>query len=225
MHAVGPKIQAVTVVGVQRKGRVPRKAQVCGVRRGRLDARGTKGRQIHAIEGAALVHGVHLAVACRLNVKPVPKQDLLPVFIPNAAGMPHRRRSDPRTVVLHSAVHVVGLGIVDGDVVELTDGEVVHEGPIVPAVTADVQPPVVAVDEVVGVRGVNVQGMVIRMHPAVRQDDVKRTATVRRLRHHAPQAVDVVLVGRIAVDLGVVERPISHVAVGGLPTEGRTTVV
>ena len=179
VHAVGPKIQAVTVVGIQREGRVPRKSQVRRVWRGRLDARGPEGRQIHAIEGPALVHGVHFAVACRLNVKPIPKQDLLPVFVPNAAGMPHRRRSDPRTIVLHSAVHVVGLRIVDGDVVELTDGEVVHEGPVVPAVTADVQPPVVAVDEVVGVRGVNVQGVVIRVHPAVRQDDVKRTAAVR----------------------------------------------
>ena len=225
VHAVGPKIQAVTVVGVQRKGRVPRESKGRRVWRGWLDARGPEGRQVHPIEGAALVHGVHLAVACGLDVKPVAKQDLLPVFVSDATGMPHRGRSDPGTVVLHPSVHVVGLRIVDCDVVKLTHGKVVHKGPVVPAVAADVESPIVAVDEVIGVGGVNVQGVMIRVHPTIWQDDVKRAATVRRLRHHAPQAVDVVLVGRIAVDLGVVERTVSDVAVGGLASEGRAAVV
>ena len=40
-----------------------------------------QGSSGYPIEGAALVHGVHLAVACGLDVKPVAKQDLLPVFV------------------------------------------------------------------------------------------------------------------------------------------------
>ena len=225
MHMLRPKIQPVPVVGVQGQGRVPRKAQRGRVRSCRLDACSIQRRQVHAVECPALVHGIHLAIARRLHVKPIAKQDLLPILVPNPAHVPHGRRTDPRAVVLHASVDVVGLLVVDGDVVELADREVVHEHPILPSVTADVQAPVVAVDQIVRIVGVDEQGVVVGVHAAVGQNHVPRRPAIRRLGDHAPEAEYVVLVGRACMDFGVVERTVADVRVLALHAEGRPAVV
>ena len=139
--------------------------------------------------------------------------------------MPHGGWAHPGPVVLHASIHVVGLGVVHGDVVKLAHGQVVDEGPIVSSVAAEVQPAVVAVDEVVGVGRVDVQRVVVRVHAAVRQNHLKRPSAVGGLGDHAPQAEYVVLVRGVGVDLGVVKGTVADVAVLGAKAEGLASIV
>ena len=92
--------------------------------------------------------------------------------------MPNRRGALPRAIVLHATVHIVRNLIVDRNVVKLAHWEVVHKGPVLPSVSADVQPPIVSVDEVLRVRGMDVQRMVIRVDPTVGKDDVERAPSI-----------------------------------------------
>ena len=59
--------------------------------------------------------------------------------------------ADPRTIVLHASIDVVRLFVIHGNVVELPNGQVVDEGPVFPAIAADVQPAVVPVDQIMGI--------------------------------------------------------------------------
>ena len=210
---------------IQRQGAVPSKAQGHAVWRHRLDVGGSEGRQVDAVHGAALVHGVHFAVARGLHVEAVPKQHFLPIFVADAAGVPHGGWAHPGPVVLHAPIHVVGLGVVHGDVVKLAHRQVVDERPVVPAVAAEVQPTVVAVDEVVGVGWVDVQRVVIWVHAAVRQNHLKCPTAIGGLGDHAPQAKHVVLVRGVGVDLGVVKGTVADVAVLGAKAEGLASIV
>ena len=95
--------------------------------------------------------------------------------------MPNRRGALPGAIVLHATVHIVRNLIVDRNVVKLAHWEVVHKGPVLPSVSADVQSPIVSVDEILRVRGVDVQRMVIGVDPTVGKDDVERAPAIGRL--------------------------------------------
>ena len=225
VQPLGSEVKSVLAVRVQRQGAVPSEAQGHAVWRHRLDVGGAECRQVDAVHSTSLVHGVHVAVARGLHVETVPKQDLLPVLVANASGVPHGGRAHPGPVVLHAPIHVVGLGVVHGDVIKLAHRQIVDERPVVPAVAAEVQPTVVAVDEVVGVGRVDVQRVVIWVHAAVRQNHLKRPSAIGGLGDHAPQAEHVVLVRRVGVNLCVVEGAVAHVAVLGAKAEGLASVV
>ena len=125
--------------------------------------------------------------------------------------MPDVGRCLPGAVVLKAAVDVVRHVVVDIDVVELADRKVPDKGPGLASVAADVDAPVVSVEDEIGILGVLVPSVVVRVCSAVREDHLKRPASVRALADHAVQVEQAVRVLRVGMNLRIVERAVSNV--------------
>ena len=125
--------------------------------------------------------------------------------------MPHVGRRLPGSVVLEAAVDVVRHVVVDIDVIELADRKVPDEGPGLPSIAADVDAPVVSIEDEVGILGVLVPGVVVRVGTAVREDHLERPTSVRALADHAVQVEQAVRVLRVGMNLRIVERAVSDV--------------
>ena len=117
---------------------------------------------------------------------------VVPVAGPDPLVGPGVRGAAPGAVVLEAAAHVVGFAVVDADLVELRERQVRQLAPVVGAVPADRDAAIATEDEVVGVRrvdpervvvGVDLGGRVRReVVPPVRGAVQTRTAQVKPLR-------------------------------------------
>ena len=125
--------------------------------------------------------------------------------------MPDVGRCLPGAVVLETTVDVVRHVIVDIDVVELADRKVSDKGPGLASVAADVDAPVVSVEDEIGILGVLVPGVVVRVCSAVREDHLERPASVCALADHAVQVEQAIRVLRVRMNLRIVERAVADV--------------
>ena len=94
--------------------------------------------------------------------------------------------------------------------VKLTERQVVDERPRLSSISADVQPTVVAVNEVIRIIGVDIECMVVGMDPAVRENRAKRSATILTHVYHGIKIEQTSFIGRIGIDICVVKRSVSY---------------
>ncbi len=76
------------------------------------------------------------------------------------------RRSPPAAIVLQPTIYIVGLSLIDGDRIVLSDGGGVCFEPMISVVVADVATPVVAIDQVAIAFGIDPKCMVVCMYIA-----------------------------------------------------------
>src|SRR4051812_10201251 len=115
-------------------------------------------------------------------------------------------RYAPRPVVLRAAINPVRIAPVDGDVVELTDGQVVDEVPVARAVVGEVQTAVVAEHHVVGMPRIDPESMMIDMDPLVRRIAAERLAAIHRYEERCAEQPDAIRMLRVDAYLAVVAR-------------------
>ena len=161
-----------------------------------------------------------------LRVHAVAGVDLHPVVVEDAEIVARGARAAERVRVLQAAVDVVRRRHVDADPVELADRQVVHLVPGDAAVEGEVEPAVVAEDEVLRVGGIDPERVMIAVHADVvgrahacrwrRARPVtgsrERPAAVVGDEQRRAEDVEALVVGRIDVDLAVVHRPRVDVA-------------
>ncbi len=82
-----------------------------------------------------------------------------PILVADAGGLKAGAGTAPRIVVLQAAADVIRLLEVVRDLVELSDGDIVQVAPIAAAVPGDPDAAIVAAEHVVGIRGVDPDGV------------------------------------------------------------------
>ena len=232
MDELAAEVHPVWIVRIHRNGRVPIVAELDRIGVVRLDVRHGPRGDVEAVDIAPLRHRVgHVRVAGhRHDIEAIAEADLLPILVADAVAVPHVGGRLPRPVVLQAAVDVVRHVVVDVDVIELADGQVVDEGPGLSTIAADVDAPVVSVEDEIRIVRVLVPGVVVRVRPAVGKDDLKRPSPVGAFAHHAVEVEQAIGILWIGVNLGIIERPVADVlgghevpilaAVGGLVQAG-----
>ena len=216
MDELAAEVDPVRVVRIHRDGRIPIVAEFDRVGVVRLDVGHGPRRDVEAVDVAPLGHRVrHVGVAGhRHDIESVAEADFLPILVADAVAVPHVGGRLPRAVVLQAAIDVVRHVVVDVDVVELADGQVVDEGPSLAPVATDVDAPVISVEDEIRVVRILIPRVVVRMRPAVGEDDLERPSPVGALAHHAVEVEEAVRVLGIGVDLGIIERPVADVLGG-----------
>ena len=216
MHELAAEVDPVRVVRIHRDGRVPIVAELDRVGVIRLDVGHGARRDVEAVDIAPLGHRVrHVRITGhRHNIESIAEADLLPILIADAIPVPHVSGRLPRAVVLQATVDVVRHIVVDVDVVELADGQVVDEGPGFAPVAADVDPPVISIEDEIRIVRVLIPGVMVRVRPTVGEDDLKRPSPVGALADHAVEVEEAIRVLGIGVDLGIIERAIADVLGG-----------
>ena len=123
-------------------------------------------RPVHAEQVAALRLGDHHVRVGRVHHREeaVARAHVVPVARANPLVRPGVRRRAPRTVVLQAAAHVIRVLHVHADLVELGDRQVAELVPVVGAVPAHRHAAVAAQDQVVRVRRVDPQRVVVQVH-------------------------------------------------------------
>ena len=152
--------------------------------------------------------------------KPSPPVTMNQSLLVAPCGPLRPRRAAERAVVLRAAVDVVDRrGVVDFDVVELRDRQVAEELPQSPAVPRLVQSAVAALEQVIGVVGIDPDVVVVDVLVALADGPERASAVQRHLRLHA-RHVQLVGVLRIRMDVLVVHRLRLHVG-AALPAVAR----
>src|SRR5690349_1655933 len=149
---LGSQIESVLVVGAYLDRSVPVEAQLLlSVLRVGFDGARLMGPAIHAPNLASLSFGVDVVTIGWVFPHPeaVAAVHVFPTRIAHAAGI--RRVADPRTVVLQSAVNVIGNIVIDAYVIELRDRQVYLVLPARAAIEAAPQTSVVRSEDDVGV--------------------------------------------------------------------------
>ena len=93
------------------------------------------------------------------DVRPIVVSILLPSHIFSACV-----RCFPHAVILQAPINMIGTLLIGIYCIKLSDRRLIIFDPVLSAVIADIDPTIVAVDEVFGVTGVNPQGMVIDVY-------------------------------------------------------------
>ena len=180
---VRARVQHLVVMGRQQHRRVPVPPQlalvvVFALRRVRLRLRVRQGprdgpnprplprRSVHAEQVAALRLGDHHVRVGRVHHREeaVTRAHVVPVARTNPLVRPRVRRRAPRTVVLQAAAYVIRVLHVHADLVELGDRQVAELVPVVGAVPAHRHAAVAAQDQVVRVRRIDPQRMMVQVH-------------------------------------------------------------
>jgi len=221
-HVLRPVVEARVRVRRDDDGRVPVEAQRGLVGAGpRADVDGLLALAVVAQQvpflplevddvGVGGVHGHRVAVGAV-------RDD--PVGVADAVVVQRARGPGLGAVVLRPAVdEVEGLRIVQGDLVELRDGEVLEEAPGLAAVPGFVDAPVAAVEDVAGVAGDECHRVVVAVLVLL-ADRPPRAPAVIGHAHVGIHLVDPVEGVRIREDLLIVVRPgaAADVAVALLP--------
>jgi hypothetical protein len=207
-------------VGADDEGRVPVPAQrlVAAPDFG-LDAHALARALVEARERAVLVLGVDRVRVGRIDLRAeaVAAEGDEPVGVDDAVRVARARRPPEVEVVLRAAVDVVeGRRVVGRHVVELRDGEVLFEVPVLPAIPALVDAAVAADEVVARVVWIDPDVVVIDVLRSLAQRLERAPAVVRDEDQHVHH-VDAIHVFRIGDDARVVHR--RHVVgVAPLPT-------
>ena len=140
------------------------------------------------------VHDGEEAVA-RAHIVPVARAD--PLVRQGVGGRA------PGAVVLQPAAHVIGIAHVDADLVELAERQVAELIPVVGAVPADRDAAVSGQNQVVRVRGIDPERVVVEVHFSRRVGGEVAAAVRRAIEVGAAQVDPLGIVG-VDADLAVV---------------------
>ena len=167
-----------------------------------------------------------LGSACAVHA--VARVDLHPVVVEDAEIVARGAGSAEGVRVLQPAVDVVRRRHVDADPVELGDRQVVHLVPGDAAIVGEIQPAIIAQDEVLRVLRIDPERVMIAMDAQIvgRAHGVVRAgasgdrvgegpSAVRRDEQRRAQDVESLVAGRVDVDLAVVHR--ARIDVAHLP--------
>ena len=143
-------------------------------------------RDRHSVEAVAAGHGVEVA-----------GQYASPVVEP--------ARTAPVSVVLQPAAHVIRIAVVHEDVVVLRKAEVAEDVEVGAAVVRHLHAAVRAGEHALTVGRVDPVRLVVSVH--VVGDSLEGSTAVGRLRQPARERIQRLVVGRVDVDVGVVEGP------------------
>ena len=147
-----------------------------------------------------------------LRVKAVAAGDAIPISVGNSHLQISRLAwTTPRAVVLQSAVHVIRLTHIDADCVELRGRNRVDELPGRALIVTNVQTTVVTNQQVIAVRGIDPDRVVIDVRDAGLQRS-EGLASVYRLAEVQPADVNRLRVLWIDTNLAVIHRAIVFVA-------------
>ncbi len=127
-----------------------------------------------------------------------------PVLVGDPARVEGGVRGAPDPVILKAAIDAIGSVQVEAHLVDLGGVDALDRLPGFPAVVGNVDPAVVAVDEMGRVRGVDPEPVVVRVD--ARPDGPELLAAVVRYEKARRQDIDRPVVRGIDVDLAVVER-------------------
>ncbi len=187
---------------------VPVEAQVNAVRPPRANTFPLAGLPVEANQRAALGHGVAVGGVGGIDQrgKAVAEADFVPVPVTDAAVLPHVARPAPRAVILHASEHIVGRLHIDVDMIELAEGQVVHEPPGAAVIAAEVHPAVAAVDEIAAVVGMNPERVVVGVDAVLSAQRAECFPSILADLQVRVQAVEAVFVLGVDADVAVVER-------------------
>ena len=175
----------------------------------RTDAERLVAAAIGAIEVPLLRHHVGDVRVARVegDTVSVGAHRDVPVLVADAVAIEGARGAVHRAQVLRAAEDVVeGLAIAERDLVELRDREVREVPELAAVVEALVEARVGADEEVVGVRGIDPERVVVAVLGVARLEDVEGGAAIPRDVHEDIHLVDDVRVRRRRLDLLVVVR-------------------
>src|SRR5258708_595077 len=134
------------------------------------------------------------------RVEPIAAAHRVPVGIGDAARIQRGAWSAPGVVVRQASADVVGLGHVEAKLVELPQGDGVHETPASPSVAAHVDATIAAEDDVVGIVWINPDGMEVAMNARDQILAKGATAIIGVVHLHAAHP-DPLVVVRVDADL------------------------
>ena len=120
-------------------------------------------------------------------------------------------RPNPRTVVLHSAIHIVRHFVIYIYMVELTHRKFFSESPCFSHVTCNVQTSIITVNHVRRVFWMNPPSVVVWVNSRVRNDFFPRLSAIFRPRNSREKAIYSVFVFSIYKDVSIIEWTISNV--------------
>ena len=153
-QAIRAEVDDLRIVVRQHDRRVPVEAQRLALDPGSDALRAPRG-QIAPEERAELRLTVERIEIARIHegVETIAAADIEPLDRVDPAQVARRMRAAPRAVVLGPTEHAERFGVVNADRVELRQRQVVEVGPRFAAVPGDVQPAVIAKDQLVRVIG------------------------------------------------------------------------
>jgi hypothetical protein len=122
-----------------------------------------------------------------------------------AAIFPDLVGAAPRAIVLHAAIDVVRYFHIDVDVIELSQWKVFNEPPRLPAIVADCDASIVAVDYQVAVKRMDPECVMIRVYTVARRDVRELFASIGAHGKICLQTVESILVLGIDANIGEVE--------------------
>ena len=214
----------------QRNGGVPVEPQLgvapeIGRTELRLDVPRLVGTHVDAADAATLVFGKDVVRIGGIGEHPeaVAVEHVFPARTGDAAricGVTY-----PGAVVLQAAIDVVGVGVVEADVVELRDRQIVGLPPLIRAVVGNPQSAVVPGKHVFGVGRLDEDVVHIAVHAGEPADVAEALATVLAHDEIAVGLVEAIGILRIDDEFGEVERSPYHplALVAALP--GAATVM
>ncbi len=174
----------------------------------RAQAGALAGAQVAPAHAAVLGLEINQVGVLRIDPahKAVAAADDDPVLVDGPDAGQAEARPAPAAVVLQAAVDAIRAPAVHGDVIELADGQVIEEVPVVHAIVGDIDAAVAAEDHVPAVAGIDPQGVLVRMG-AVAAVGLERLAAVRGAIEGDAEDVEMVLVARIDADLAEIHGP------------------
>ena len=133
-----------------------------------------------------------------LGLHAIPTHDIFPIVVPIllpsqvfSAGV----RSLPNAIVLQAPINVIGALLIGINCIKLPDRWLVVFDPVLSAVIADIDPTIIAVDQVFRVVGINPQGMVIDVYVGCVYTG-KFLPSVRGCQHGDPININPVSISR-----------------------------
>ena len=165
---------------------------------------------------AALRHGKYPAwiIALGQYIKAVAEVHFLPLAIAHPAFPPYRRRAYPGAVVLKATVDIKRRLIVEIQVVKLTNRNVFGVSPGIAPIKSDIEAPVIAIDDVFAVIGIDPEGVVVGVNAPVIDPVIEGAPPVDGAADLGINGIKQVLIRRIYINFGVVKRAISLVFIG-----------
>src|SRR6266436_1611190 len=174
----------------------------------RLDGALLPGAQVAAVDESILGLGVNNPRFDIIDgrIEAVAAVNHLPVFIDDAVARERLAGAAPASVVLQTATDVIGLLVIEGDFVELSDGNGVEEIPGLAGVVAPVNSAVRTGNHVVRIRGIDPHGVIIAVNApnALGRESFSAILGVKHLRAERPDSQ--IVVG-IDAHLAVVRGP------------------
>ena len=171
---------------------------------------------IPMIHVTPLIHRIALARFSRnrCHIKTIAKQNLLPLAILNTTLNPMVSRTIPTAIVLQSTIHIVRFLIVYIYMVKLPHRNVLCISPSFTPIVRNIQPPIVAVDDVFGIVGMHIKRMMIRMNVTPIGQNIPMLSAVFTSGNLTPNAVYTVLVARVYVQFSIIKRSVPRVGFG-----------